>query len=181
MIELINYLDVTILFFIQNTLLNPVLDKIMIFATVLGNKGLIWLAIALILIINKKTRYVGLITIITLILATLMGEGILKHLIQRQRPYTDFPLIELIIKKSTAYSFPSGHTTSSFACALVLGKYLKKYSIFFWSLACTIAFSRLYLFMHYPSDIIAGIVLGLACGKIVIYVYEHKKNKIVGD
>lgn len=177
MLIYINTIDQTMLFFIQGFHC-PVLDKIMIIATSWGNRGFIWLAMAGILAVNKKTRSIGLITLAALILSTIVGEGILKHLIQRPRPYTDFPSIQMLVGKVTSYSFPSGHATSSFAAAYVLSRYLKKYSPVFWTMAFGITFSRIYLFMHYPTDIIAGIVLGLLCGKTVSYLYENKlKNQ----
>jgi undecaprenyl-diphosphatase len=149
----------------------------MIMASAMGNRGLVWVAVALLLMINRKPRFIGIMTLAALLLATAMGEGLLKHLIQRPRPYDDFPSINLLIAKSSAYSFPSGHATSAFAAAAVLARYLKKYAIAFWTLASVIAFSRLYLFMHYPTDIIAGVLLGLACGEVCIYLYEHKLKK----
>ena len=171
-------MDQTILLWIQATWHYPILDKIMSMASVMGNKGLVWIAAALLLMVNRKTRFIGILTLAALLLATVMGEGLLKHLIQRPRPYDDFPSINLLIAKSSAYSFPSGHATSAFAAAAVLARYLKKYAAAFWALASLIAFSRLYLFMHYPTDIIAGILLGLACGEVSIYLYERKfKNR----
>jgi undecaprenyl-diphosphatase len=170
----VNNLDQSVLLWIQATWHNAVLDQIMIASSALGTKGLVWIVIALALMINRKTRFIGFIALAALLLATAMGEGLLKHLIQRPRPYDDFPSVHLLIAKSTVYSFPSGHATSSFAVAAVLARYLKKYAVAFWSLAALIAFSRLYLFMHYPTDIIAGILLGLICGEICIYLYEHK-------
>jgi len=175
MLTYINTIDQTILFFIQG-FHYPVLDKIMIIATSWGNMGFIWLAMAGIMTSNKKTRSIGLITLATLILGAIVSEGILKHLIQRPRPYTDFPSIQMLVDKVTSYSFPSGHATSSFAAAYVLSRYLKKYAPVFWTMACAIAFSRIYLFMHYPTDIVAGIILGLLCGKTVSYLYEKKFN-----
>lgn len=180
MITFFNNLDQTILFVIQTNFHIQILDKVMILFTAAGDKGLIWILISLVLLINKKTRFIGIVTLGALILSTIMGEGILKHIIQRPRPYVDFPSFHLLVDKSTTYSFPSGHTTSSFASAYVLSKYLKKYSPLIWIVAIAIAFSRLYLFMHYPSDVIAGMVLGLICGKVTVYVYEHKiKNKLL--
>ncbi len=177
MIEYINGIDQTILFFIQETFHFPVLDKIMIGASYFGSRGLVWIVIALLLTANRKTRFVGLVTLMALLLSTVMGEGVLKHLIQRPRPYADFPFVQLLIDKSTQYSFPSGHTTSSFAAAYVLSRYVKKNAWIFWTIAGLIAFSRVYLFMHYPTDIIGGILLGLACGEACVYVYERKFKK----
>lgn len=173
MITFINNLDKIILFFIHNNFHFPVLDKVMILATFAGDKGLIWILISILLLINKKTRVIGIMSLGALILSAFLGEGLLKHIVQRQRPYADFTWVHLLIDKSTKYSFPSGHTSSSFAAAFILSKYLKRFSLVFWILAFLIAFSRLYLFMHYPIDVIGGIVLGLICGKTISCICEH--------
>lgn len=174
MIAFLSSVDQTILFFIQTNFHFPILDKIMILATVAGDKGLIWIVLSLLLLINKRTRGIGVATLIALTLSTIMGEGLLKHIVQRPRPYADFPWVHLLVDKSTAYSFPSGHTTSSVAAAYVLSKYIKKFAPLIWMAAAAIAFSRLYLFMHYPSDIVAGVVLGLICGKAASFLFEYK-------
>lgn len=172
MMSLLQRLDNSILVFIKNNMHSFIMDKIMVIITSLGNGGFIWLLIAALLIINKKYRNVGIIAIGALILATVLGEGILKHLVQRVRPSADIPEVNLLIAKPLSYSFPSGHTTSSFAVAGVLAKYLKKYSLGFLGLASLIAFSRLYLYVHYPTDVLAGIVIGLMCSKIVFIIIE---------
>ena len=176
MITFIENIDQTLLFFIQ-TFHYPILDKIMIIITTSGNRGMIWLLVSFILIVNKKTRIIGLLTILSLAFAYFWSDEILKNLFARPRPYTTFPGVSLLIDQTKSYAFPSGHTTSSFAAAYVLNRYLKKYALISWLTAALIAFSRLYLFMHYPSDILAGIVLGLICGKTVTYIYEHRFNK----
>lgn len=168
MMSLLQRLDNSILVLIKNSMHSIIMDKFMIIITSLGNGGVIWLLIAALLIINKKYRNVGFMAIGALILATVLGEGVLKHLVQRVRPSADIPAVNLLIAKPLSYSFPSGHTTSSFAVAGVLAKYLKKYSIGILGLASLIAFSRLYLYVHYPTDVIAGIILGLLCSKLVI-------------
>lgn len=174
--SLIQRLDNSILVLIKNSMHSVILDKIMVIITSLGNGGVIWILIAAVLIINKKYRNVGFIAIGALILATVLGEGILKHLVQRVRPSADIPAVNLLIAKPLSYSFPSGHTASSFAVAGVLAKYLKKYSLGFLGLASLIAFSRLYLYVHYPTDVVAGIILGLLCSKLVIYAFSKMKN-----
>lgn len=151
----------------------------MILATYAGDKGFIWLLMASILLINRKTRYVGLLTLIVMIVTAIIGEGILKHIFLRQRPYDEFPFVDLLIGKYKSFSFPSGHAASSFASAYMLSKYLKKYALVFWSIAGLISFSRVYLFMHYPSDVLAGMLLGLICGILISSIYEHKiKDKL---
>lgn len=173
---MIQNIDISILQFIHNNLQNPILDKIMPIVTSLGDSGIIWIIISFMLLISKKYRKVGILSILALILTTAIGEVIIKNLIQRPRPFYEVTNIDLLIQKPLTYSFPSGHTGSSFAVAGVIGKLIKKYKIPVITLACIMAFSRLYLFVHYPTDILGGIVLGLICSYIVTYK-ELKKNK----
>lgn len=103
----------------------------------------------------------------SLIIATTLGEGIIKSWVQRPRPFADIPVYKLLISKPLTYSFPSGHTASSFAATGILWRDFRKYRGYILVGASLIAFSRLYLYVHYPSDIIGGIALGLFCSWIV--------------
>jgi undecaprenyl-diphosphatase len=178
MIELLQKIDINTLKLIHDYSQNYILDKIMPFITSLGNLGLVWIVISIILISNKKYRSIGLMCISALILNTILGEGILKHLFERQRPFVSMPTIHLLIDKPTSFSFPSGHTSTSFAVAGIIWSQLKKYRVYVVLLACLIAFSRLYLFVHYPSDILGGIVQGLVCAKIVLRGYTIRAKRI---
>ncbi|MBZ9687174.1 phosphatase PAP2 family protein [Clostridium estertheticum] len=173
MISFIQKFDSSILLFIKDNMHGPIMDKVMIISTYLGNGGIIWIIIALALIISKKYRKIGFMAIAALILSTILGEGILKHMVKRMRPISNIPAFDLLIQRPLSYSFPSGHTTSSFAVAGVLAKYLKNYALGFFGLAFLIAFSRLYLYIHYPTDVLAGMVLGLLCSEIIIYVFNR--------
>lgn len=172
-IPLIQNFDNFILLYIKNNMHGYILDRAMIIITYLGNGGIIWIAIAGILIISKKYRNVGFIALGALILSAVLGEVILKHMVQRMRPSANVPAINLLISKPLSYSFPSGHAASSFAAAGVLSKYFKVHEIEIFGLASLIAFSRLYLYVHYPTDVLAGIILGLVCSKIAIYIFER--------
>jgi len=170
MISLIQNLDNSILLYIKNNMHGYIMDRVMVMVTSLGNKGFIWIIISVLLIINKKYRNIGFMALGALILSTILGEGILKHVVQRIRPSADISSVNLLISKPLSYSFPSGHAASSFAVTGVLVKYFKKYALGFWILAFLIAFSRLYLYVHYPTDVLGGIILGLICSNIVTYV-----------
>ena len=172
MMFLIQKFDNLILLYINNNMHAPVMDKAMIIFTTLGNNGTIWIIIAALLMVSKKYRNIGFIALSALILSTILGEGILKHVVARIRPSGDIPVINFLIAKPLSYSFPSGHTASSFAVAGILSKYFKDYSLGFFTLASLIAFSRLYLYVHYPTDVLAGIVLGLICSKITLYIFN---------
>ncbi|WP_310910070.1 phosphatase PAP2 family protein [Clostridium estertheticum] len=114
--------------------------------------------------------------LLALLLSTILGD-LVKHVVKRIRPSANIPSVNLLIVKPLSYSFPSGHTTSSFAVAGVLARYFKEYALEFLSLAFLISFSRLYLYVHYPTDVLAGIILGLICSGIIIYVFDKVRYK----
>ena len=171
MLELLQRMDTNTLELVHHYTQNYVFDRIMPFITSLGNLGMIWIIISIVLLLNKKYKNIGLMCLTALILDTIIGEGILKHLIQRPRPFVSMPAIHLLIAKPTSFSFPSGHTSASFAAVGVIWSQLRKYRMHAILLASLISFSRLYLFVHYPSDVLAGIIQGLICAKIVLIYY----------
>lgn len=160
--------DISILKFINDHMHTGILDKIMPIITKLGDVGIIWFVISIALIISKKYRRVGWVCILSLFISSLIGEVFLKHVIQRTRPFNIVPGISLLVKKPITTSFPSGHTTASFAVAYVISKTIKKFKPYVIILAVLIAFSRLYLFVHYPTDVLSGIVIGLVSGMLAV-------------
>lgn len=178
MLSLFQNIDNYILELIKNNMHSYIMDKTMIIITSLGDGGTIWIIIALLLMVNKKYRKMSFILLGALLLSAVLGEGILKHLIQRIRPSAYIPANDLLIAKPLSYSFPSGHSASSFAGALVLSNYFRKWKLLFFCLAFLIAFSRLYLYVHYPTDVIAGIILGLICGKASIVLSQYIIGRI---
>ncbi|WP_415522542.1 phosphatase PAP2 family protein [Clostridium sp.] len=173
MMSLIQNLDNSILLYIENNMHGHIMDRTMVIITSLGNWEIIWIIISILLMINKKYRNIGFMTLGALLLSTMLGDGILKHIVQRARPSADIPAVNLLISKPLSYSFPSGHAASSFAAAGVLAKYFKNYTLEIFTLAFLIAFSRLYLYVHYPTDVLAGIILGLICSRIIIYMFNR--------
>lgn len=176
MLETILNIDLEILNYIQNSIGNTAIDKLMVFMTMLGNKGIIWIVISLFLVINKKTRRVGIMSMTALILTGILGEAVIKPLVKRARPFIDHPSVNLIIKAPSSYSFPSSHTALSFTVAAILLKEFKKYGMMFLVLATLIAFSRVYLFVHYPSDVVVGVIMGLTCAWITNKAFNRKEK-----
>lgn len=163
---LAEHFDLPILDWIAANLWCPALDAIMPVITALGDAGIFWMLVAAALLLNKKTRRVGVGMGIAMLTGLLLCNATLKPLCQRPRPY-DYQydvfgkLIPLIIERQHDFSFPSGHTIASFEAAGVIALNNKKWGIGALVLACLIAFSRLYLYVHYPSDVLVSIVLGL--------------------
>ncbi|MDD3227984.1 MAG: phosphatase PAP2 family protein [Oscillospiraceae bacterium] len=157
-------LDFTILNFIYDNCRTAWLDVFMPFITKLGNSGAIWIALALCLLIGGKYRKTGIALCCALVLDIIVCNGILKPFVARIRPCDVNTAVELLITRPTDFSFPSGHTAASFAAVSALYFCRRKLWIPALILASLIAFSRLYLYVHYPSDVLAGILLGAVFG-----------------
>lgn len=166
--------DNAILIYINNNMRSPIIDKVMIKITALGNMAAIWIVISVLLLLTKKYRKIGVMLIAAVLLSTFLGEGILKHIVRRLRPVNELLKGKQLIAKPLSYSFPSGHTACAFAAAGILARYFKKYTILVFMLAALIGFSRLYLYVHYPTDVLFGMILGLISARAIIYVFENK-------
>ena len=151
----------------------PALNKIMITASRAGNAGIVLLAVCLPFLINSNWRATGANFVFGLAWAHLMGEIIIKHIVKRVRPCHTLDDDEQLIDRPRFYSFPSGHTTASFAMvgvALMRCKVITFMPILM--LAMLIAFSRIYLRVHYLTDVIAGMILGLTCGICSVLIFN---------
>lgn len=158
----------------------PVLDKIMMFLSTLGNAGIFWIILSIILCIPKKTRTAGIQMLISMALAFLIANLILKPLIARDRPCWVDQTVPLLIKSPTDYSFPSGHSVNGFATSVALFCNNRKPGIAALVLAALIAFSRLYNFVHFPTDVAAGILIGTVTA-IVVHITAEKIKKMKTD
>ena len=169
-------MELRFLDFLQ-TIHTPLLDKILAFITSLGNAGIIWIVLAAVLLILPKTRKAGIIVAAALLMDLILCNLILKNLVARVRPYDVNTAIAIRIKKPLDFSFPSGHTAASFAAmtALFLAK-MKKAWIAALVLAVLIAFSRLYFYVHYPTDVLGGAIVGILSG-IIGYAIVEKLDK----
>lgn len=161
--------DLPILDWIQETMQCTFLDKTMPIVTLFGDGGVFWIGIAVLLLFFAKYRKTGFSMGMALVLGLVVCNITLKPLVARIRPY-DFQLqefgreITLLISAQHDFSFPSGHTIASFEACTVLLLYDKRMGIPATVLAILIAFSRLYLYVHYPTDVLVSLVLGIAFG-----------------
>lgn len=185
----ISSFDHDILKAVNATMRTPFLDKVMPMITKLGDDGIFWIILAVILLIPKKTRRTGAAMGVAMLLGLIIGNGILKNLFMRTRPYDlANPVVRkshLLIDAPTDYSFPSGHTLASFEAATALFKDHTVYGFAAFVLALLIGFSRIYLQVHYPSDVLGGAILGFLLGLLGSTIVravcdkwaEHKSRK----
>lgn len=158
-------MDLTLLLWIQSHLRTEVLDTFFKFFTHLGDLGIFWILLTIILIARPKTRYTGIVMATSLLVSVIFTEALIKPLIDRPRPFELYPM-DLLIPAPVSSSFPSGHSSSSFAAATAFFLNEKKgpWRWILMIMAVMIAFSRLYLFVHNPTDVLAGTLLGLLIG-----------------
>ena len=185
MLELLNSLavsfDLPILDWIQANLQNGFMDFIMPIITLFGDGGVFWIACAVLLLFFPKQRKAGLTMGLALVMGLVVCNIILKPLVGRPRPValiaelgltTNIPA-EVIMMRD--FSFPSGHTIASFEASVALLMYNKKLGIPAVILAILISFSRLYLYVHYPSDVLTSVVLGTAFALIAYAIMKNRK------
>ena len=165
--------EFSILHLIQS-LRTPLFDHIVLFITSLANY--VWYILIIGFLLNKPTRKLGVVLVVAMILQYLINGGILKHLFARVRPCNVDTTVELLVKRPKGFSFPSGHSAAAFCAVGVLyGAKIKRLLWPSFILACLIAFSRLYLYVHFPTDVLAGALCGFFIGYGVLRAFDLKK------
>lgn len=182
--------DLPILEWIQENVANGFLDFLMPIITIFGDAGIFWIACAAVMLIFPKTRKTGLAMGVALVMGLLVCNICLKPMVARMRPLvyevenlgnSAADLLhsgQLLVGKPSDFSFPSGHTIASFEAAGVLMLNNKKLGIPALVLAILIAFSRMYLFVHYPTDVLASVVLGTLFAILANYLVKKGADKL---
>ncbi len=186
----LNQLELPILNRIAEVFHCDFLDFLMPKITMLGDDGIFWISIAVILLFFKKTRKTGILLGASFLMGFLVGNLCLKNLTARIRPY-DMPgaLLslergELLVKALSDFSFPSGHTlVCTEAATVLMMRERKPWGIIATVIAALVMFSRLYLYVHYPLDVLAGAILGVLFGilsvKLVSILYDRIEAAIM--
>lgn len=182
--------DSSILLWIQNSLRADFISPVVKVITHLGDKGIFWIALTLVLLAFKKTRRLGVLCGVSMVIGLLVTNLVIKNWVARVRPYElmdpQFPelrhplfkQLELIIGKADDWSFPSGHTTNSLACAWVLFRRTdKKWGVPALVLAILIALSRLYVGIHYPTDVLGGAVIGIGSACLSMWLVPKLERR----
>lgn len=169
--EFVQNIDWTLINLVHEKMSCGFLDAVMPAASMLCSGGGIWIAAGIVLLFFKKYRGYGVVLLAAVAADFLLGEVLIKHLAARPRPFRQEE-IELIVRAPSGFSFPSSHTSVSAAAAFVLAAAKRKLGLVAIPLAAVIAFSRVYLYVHFPSDVLAGAVLGTAVGFAAVMVYR---------
>ncbi len=176
--EFIQQLDLSILLFIQEHLRFAWMNDFWEFITHFGDGGIFWIVLTLALMIPKRTRKAGIVAACSLLLGFLITNVTLKPLVDRVRPYNYSDVIIPLGRIPVESSFPSGHTCASFACALIYVRMLpKKCGISLLVLAVLISLSRLYLCVHFPTDVLGGFLVALFSSMLVYGCYQQMEQR----
>ena len=173
-----NQFEVGVLLWIQEHL-RGALDGFWIAITSLGNDGWFWIAVGVALLIFKKTRPVGVTLLLSLLINLCLTNLTLKDFFARPRPFNVNTELLTLINYPSSFSFPSGHTSVSFSGALVLYHMMsKKIGVPAMVLATMIGFSRMYVGVHYPTDVLGGIAVGIIASTAAYYLVKFVRNKM---
>lgn len=181
MIGMLQNMDSTILLAIQE-IRSSALDPLMEIYTSLGNAGMIWIILSGGMLCYKPTRKAGMLALFAMLLGLVCTNLILKPLVARDRPWLDVPGLIPLIEEPDPCSFPSGHTTAAFAAAMIFWRALPETWVgtkaLMMCMAFLMALSRLYVGVHYPTDVLAGALVGSSCAWTVWQVYLHRWGQI---
>ena len=179
MAEAIFQWDSGILLWIQDSLRSGFLTPIMNVITHLGDKGILWILLTIALLIVRKTRKLGVLCAFSMLLGLCVTNLVIKNWVARVRPYELIDGLECLVGVQKDFSFPSGHTTNSIACAWVLFRRTpKKWGVPALVMAVLISLSRLYVGVHYPTDVIGGAIIGLICACLSLWLVPKMEAKL---
>ena len=164
MLETLLTLDGALLLGLQD-LRTPILNALFSFYTQLGNAGLVWIVLSAVLLLHPRTRKAGFWALIAMLFGLLFTNVLLKHLVARTRPWLVVEGLTALVDEHDPNSFPSGHTCAAFACCLTWARFAARrwVKVLCLALAVLMGLSRLYVGVHFPSDVIAGCAVGCLC------------------
>lgn len=168
---MIDIFDHTVLNWFQG-LQNPAATIFFKIFTISGEGGILWILFGIALTVRKKTRGMGIAILVSLVFSVITGNLFLKHIVARPRPCWR-ETVHMLVAVPKDYSFPSGHTLAAFAASSAAFMWEKKTGILFGVIAAFMAASRLYFYVHYPTDVLAGLVIGIILGMLAYQVTKR--------
>ena len=176
MFDLLIAIDISLFRFVNGSLSNSILDFIMPFITDLNKQRPVLLLVAVLLLWmlvrgKRHVRIAAVLLIVTIVFSDQLSSSVIKYWFDRLRPCFVLQNVHLLVSCGSGFSFPSSHAVNNFAAALILAFFIPRYKWWFFGFASIVAFSRVYVGVHYPSDIIGGAVIGLCCAGTVLLVF----------
>jgi undecaprenyl-diphosphatase len=175
-LDFLNSIDIALFHFINGSLCNLVFDFLMPFITDLNKQRIVLVFVAVILLWmlirgRRHVRITAILLIITIVVSDQLNSSVIKYWLERPRPCHSLQNVHLLVSCGSGFSFPSSHAVNNFAAALILAFFFPRTKWWFFGFAAIVAFSRVYVGVHYPSDVIGGAVIGLFCAGCVLLVF----------
>jgi undecaprenyl-diphosphatase len=177
MLEYLNHIDTVVFRFFNSTIANPVFDMLMPFLTDLNKQRLVLVLVGTLLLWmiirgKRSVRLAAFCLLVTILLSDQVSSSVIKYWLLRDRPCHALQDVRLLVSCGSGFSFPSSHAVNNFAGALILAFYFPRVKWWFFGFAAVIAFSRVYVGVHYPLDVVGGSVIGLMCGGCVLLAFQ---------
>ncbi|MCE1164861.1 MAG: phosphatase PAP2 family protein [Bacteroidetes bacterium] len=183
MVDFLYNIDVQVFYFINRTLANPVTDSVMPFITELNHWKIFYVIMWLYMMISggRRGRVAGILVLFLVLITDQVSSNLVKHLIERARPCSVLPNVHLLVGCTGSFSFPSSHAVNNFAGAVFFSHFYPRYTAAFYTAAILMALSRVFCGVHYPSDILGGMMIGIILGFLFIKAWEliNKKIKLI--
>lgn len=174
MFAIIQNIDCYLFHLFNSTLINPLFDKLMPLITQQQNWNITYILLIILLLWKggKNGRILFAMILITIIISDQLSSNLIKSFVARPRPCHTLLKVRLLIDCGPGYSFPSSHAVNNFALAVILAYFYSGYRYLFYAIAFLIAYSRVYVGVHYPIDVISGALIGIIIANILLFIYR---------